>query len=238
MRRFDFLIIFSLILFSGSGFYETIACNSLSSYLNRSDQDTIPDKQILYNGRVWRDLYNTVLGDQYLFSTEFLPGSVIINGKDFKDLKIRYDIYNDEIITITDNGIVIQLNKEMVDMFTITYLKVVHQFINLQSDSVNKISGYVDVIYNGNTPLYFKYKKEINIPDIAQKYETFYQKREIYILRDEILHQIKNKRDLKGLLSDKKVQIKKFIKSYSLYGLKKTPEIIVPVLKHYDSLSR
>jgi hypothetical protein len=238
MRRFNAILIFFLILFLGSGFSETIACNSSSLFRSSSDQDTIHDNQILYNGRVWRDLYNRVTGDQYLFSTDFLPGSITINGKEFKDRVIRYDIFNDEIMTITDNGIVIQLNKEMVDRFTITYRNVVHQFVNLQSDSVNKISGYVDVVYNGDTPLYFKYRKEINIPDNQQRYEAFYLTREVYILREGILHQIKKKKDLMVFLKDKKALVKDFVKSYSLNGLKKYPEIIITVLKYYDSLSR
>ena len=43
--------------------------------------DTI-DIQLLYNGRAWRNLYYKIRGDQFLFSTEFLPGSVTVEGKD------------------------------------------------------------------------------------------------------------------------------------------------------------
>src|SRR5512133_1483686 len=75
-----------------------------------SSGDSISGNQLLYNGRIWRDLYVAVREDQFLFSNEFLPGKVTMNGKSFPVSKLKYDIHNDEIITVTEKGLILQLN--------------------------------------------------------------------------------------------------------------------------------
>lgn len=69
-----------------------------------SQQYPLKENQILYNGKVWRNLFTNVKGDQFLFSKDYLPGSVTINGKSYINLNINYDIYNDEITTPKNNG--------------------------------------------------------------------------------------------------------------------------------------
>ena len=64
-----------------------------------SEEPNIPENQILYNGRVWRNLYTRIKGDQFLFSNDFQPGTVTISGKLFKHLEVLYVIYNSDYAT-------------------------------------------------------------------------------------------------------------------------------------------
>ena len=41
------------------------------------------ERQVIYNGKVWRSLYSKVIGDQFLYSKEYMAGSVSIAGKHF-----------------------------------------------------------------------------------------------------------------------------------------------------------
>ena len=231
------VILISIFLVLGLGFPDITFCNFSANKPILNSPDSIIDTKVLYNGRIWRNLYTNVENDQFLFSNSFLSGSVTINDKTFNNIRIRYDIYNDEIMTITENGLVIQLNKEMVSTFTINFDNSVHKFIKLSPDSLKTIIGYVDVIYDGPTALYIKYGKKIKVHDMAVKYESFYQYRQVCILKEGASYLVKSKREYIGLLKDKREQVAIFTKNHKLYGLKNDPEIFVPVLKFYDSLT-
>jgi hypothetical protein len=218
---------------------DTAVCNLLYVSAVRKDQDTLDLKQYLYNGRVWRDVYShRVKGDQYLYSKEFLPGSVKFNGRSFKNLNLRYDILNDEIMIITDQGNILQLNKEMVDNFDLEYENITHSFTNSDSDSLKMLKGYTEILYKGNTALFVKYLKEITRSSQAGTNEVFEQVHRVYLLKDGTVYKISTKKEFLTLLDDKKNQITSYIRTNKLKVSRKTPGSFVPVLKFYDSISR
>jgi hypothetical protein len=228
---FLFSIGFVLFCIQSSGI-----CPALGSDIEK--QDTL-EKQILYNGRVWRNLYQQIDGNQFLFSREFLPGSVTINGITFdsSNPKFKLDIVNDELLILTDRNTILQLNKEMVDLFTLLYENKLFRFKKLEADSLNMVSGYVNVIYDGETSLYVKYKKEIRLRNSAGEKDTFIQSHRVYVMKDGILHIVNNKTSLIKLLSDRKEQLKDFIRSNKIRISGKSPESIAPVLAFYDNLN-
>lgn len=226
---FSFSIVFALSCIQSSA-----TCPAASSDTDK--QDTL-EKQILYNGRVWRNLYQQIDGSQFLFSAEFLPGSVTINGRKFdsNNLKFKFDIVNDELLILTDRNTILQLNKEMVDLFTLTYENKLFRFKKLEADSLNMLSGYVNVIYAGETSLYVKYKKEIRLRNSVGEKDTFMQSHRVYIVKDGIPHIVNNKTSLIKLLSDRKEQVKDFIRSNKIRISRNNPESIAPVLAFYDN---
>ena len=196
--------------------------------------DTV-DSQILNNGRAWRNLYYKIKGDQFLFYAEFLPGTVKIEGRTFINLKLKYDIYNDELIMITDNGIIIQLNKEMVEAFSLTFDNI-YNFKKLEVDTLNSLSGYVNVLYDGNNSLYVKYRKEILQLAVENKYDLFNQINRIYVTKDGVISRVDSKREFLNLFKDKKQQLHTFIRSKKLKLSRKKPESFKPVIEYYDTL--
>jgi hypothetical protein len=204
-------------------------------YYGTGIQDTI-DIQTLYNGRVWRNLYSRVVGDQFLFTTDFLPGSVTIDDRLYSDLPIKYDIYNDQILTVTDLKIIIELNKEMIDCFTISHNNKKYDFLRIIPDSLTSLDGYYNVMYDGNLSLYLKYKKEILPLEVEHKYDLFYESQKIYLKLGDKVYPVHGKGGLLKLLKDKKQQIRSFIKKNKLMVTKKDPWSLVPVVKFYDTL--
>lgn len=216
-----------------SGFF--LLCNiSISQNLQSQPDNT--DKQILYNGKEWRNAYTAVKGDQFLFSRDFLPASLTINNKTFIGVGINYDIYNDELVIPTQRGVNIQLNKEMVDSFTLQFEDKKFKFLNTH-DSITGTKGYVNVLYEGPTSLYIKYRKEIQLLAVDDKYDLFFQTSKVFVLKDGDVHQMSGKNDLLKLLEKNKSQLKDFMKKNRLKVSKKTPESFIPVLRYYDSLS-
>ncbi len=144
-------------------------------YSEGSGEQGTLEKQILYNGRVWRNLYSRVDGYPFLIVSQFLPGTVTIGGKTFDNIMIRYDIYKDQIQILTDKVIILQLNKELVDGFTIQFAEMTYNFRKFEEDDLSPVSGYVNIAYNGASSLFVKYKKEIDVSGSDNLFGTFYQ---------------------------------------------------------------
>jgi len=238
MRRYIYLSVLFLAIFPWPGLYGIGFNGSEHAGTNINEQDTTKGNQILYNGRLWRNLYFRIKEDQFLYSNEFLPGSVTVEGNSFKNIKIKYDIYNDEIIIPTNHGSILQLNKEMVDSFNIIFQYKPYHFTKIPVDSLKGLKGYVNVLYKGGNSLYVKYKKEIELLAVESKYDLFYQTYRIYFVKNGIAHILNSKADLLKILDKDKVQVKDFIKKNRLRISKKRPESFIPVIAYYDSISK
>lgn len=236
MCRFSLLAIFYFIFSQGpdiSGIAPAINCQSVVS-LNH--QDTLKDNQILYNGRIWRNLYYMIEGDQFLFSREFLPGSISISGKTFTGLYLKYDIYKDEILIPADPGGILQLNKELVDSFSLFFQNKSFLFVSMQDDSLKVSKSYYNVIYKGKSSLYLKYRKKIDKLSVVGEYDRFYQLTSIYFIKDNIVYPIDSKRALLKILGEDEQAIRNFIKKNKLDISVDEPESFIPVIRYYDTV--
>jgi hypothetical protein len=207
-------------------------------YIKQIQKDPLRENQILYNGKVWRNLYTNVKGDQFLFSKSYLPGSLTINGKTYNNLHINFDIYNDEITTPKNDGTILQLNKEMVDSFTLVYEFKTYSFRNTQADSLPVINGFVNVLYKGKSALYVKYRKELDMLAVDDKYDLFFQTHKIYLVKDSTVFQVSSKSDLLRAFPEEKILLKTFMKKNRIKVSRKVPESFIPVIRYYDSISK
>ncbi len=236
MSKIYFLFLFFLVFLSEPDL-TGITLSSISDPVNPRKQDTA-GKQILYNGRLWHNLYYRVQGDQFLFTSGLLPGTVTIDGRLFKNVLISYDIFKDEVLAMNDIGRMIQLNKEKVDGFNFEYNFRKYQFKNLEADSLNNLEGYVNVLFDGELTLFVKYRKEIEMLAVEDKYDQFYQVHRIYLRNEGINYLIRGKRGFLKHLSDKKQQVRNFIKTNKLQVTRKEPDSFVPVLEYYTNLKK
>jgi hypothetical protein len=209
------------------------AFNSESLKLYMSLSDTLPDDQLLYIGREWKNLYFIVKNDQFLFSKEFLSGSVTIKGKTFKNIPVKYDIYKDEILTWLDPAGILQLNKEMIDSFSIFFQNKLYLFTRIPQDSSK---GYVNVLYKGKTGLYLKYIKKIDRVTLEGESDKFYQESRIYYVEDNHVNLITSRKDLFKILDRNKTQIKDFMMKNEIKVSKREPDSFIPVIRYYDSI--
>lgn len=236
MSRFNLLVVIYFIFFTRADLFGIIPGSSEPLPVIVSQQDTLKENQNLYNGRIWRNLYYLVKGNQFLFSKEFLPGSLSINGKTYANIFLKYDIYKDEILTPVDLGGILQLNKEMVDSFSVSYQNKTYRFIKMQEDSTGQ-KRYFNVLFNGKTTIYIKYNKKID--KLAEgEYDRFYQIVRTYLVKDNIIFPITGKSDLLKILIENKELIKNYIKKNKLKVSEKVPESFIPVIRYYDSLNR
>jgi hypothetical protein len=237
MKRFSVLILLFSIFSAASDLYGFENKIYQKLIVKDNQQDTSKENQVLYNGRIWRNVYYMVQGDQFLFSKEFLPGSLSISGKTFPNILLKYDIFSDEILTPIDSGKILQLNKELVDSFSVIFQDKKYRFTKIMEDSLKRFKSFVNVIYEGKSALYVKYNKKIDRSSIEGKSDSFYQTSLIYFVKDKIVYTLSNKSDLFAILHEYKSQIRDFIKKNKLRVSKKEPESFAQVIIYYDSIS-
>lgn len=230
LAELKFLIIISFICYPWS---DTFALNN-----DTAVQDTLKEDQTLYNGKIWRNIYYLIKEDQFLFSKEFLPGTVSVRGKLFPGVLLKYDIYRDELITPVDKGILLQLNKERIDSFSLSFQNITYRFVKAEEDSVKGDKYFFNVIYKGNTVLLVRYTKKIEKMAVEGKYDRFYQISRIYLENGNGLFQVTGKRDLMKLMDEHKAAVSDYIKTNKIRLSEKTPESFIPVVRFYDSLSQ
>jgi len=237
MRRYLYFL--SVVLFLPAGAFAVAgsSAGSLTVTIPEVPQDSA-GKQLLYNGKVWRNLYQHIDGTQFLLSDDFLPGSVVMNGRKFNSpgIKLKLDLINDELLLLSDRGATLRLNNQMVEQFTLEYDNKLMQFINLEADSLSELTGYVNVIHNGKTALYVKYKKEIRLRDAPGDKDTFTQSHKIYLMKEGKTFQVNNRKILIRLLDDHKEQVRDFIRTNRIRISRNRPESFAPVLAYYDNL--
>jgi hypothetical protein len=238
MKRY-YIIILLIFVFNTVSEQYGISRGKIFQIIDFEDQkDTIKENQILYNGRIWRNLFYTVQGDQFLFSKEFLEGSISISRQTFPNLLIKYDLFKDEILTPSDTGGILQINKELVDSFSISYLNTTYKFIKMREDTLKEAKRYFNVLYKGRTALYLEYGKKIEKLAVEGKYDRFYEIDHIYFEKGNILYPVTGKRDLMKILYNYETPLKNFIKKNKLNVTERIPESFVPVIRYYDSISQ
>ena len=232
------LILFFIFVNSlSSGLVASAALKVDTCISNLYEQDTLRKNQDLYNGRVWTNKQRRINGDQFLFANYFLPGTVSSNGKTYKNLTIRYDIFSDEISIPVNREEILQLNKEMVDSFTVSFENQAFKFIQIRDtlSSVEGFKGYVNVLYHQKTSLFIKHIKLIT-PEISDKSDgDFLQTKRIFLVKDGIVSLIASVNDLYKALNTDKTQVKDFLKKNKLKISRDKPESFIPLLKYYDN---
>ena len=233
MLRFRILSLFLFTLLSG---FTLFAGNQdiLPKPVVAIRTDTILDNQTLYNGRIWRNLYYLVQDDQFLFSKEFLPGVLAIRSKTFKNVLLKYDIFNDEVLIPIDSGRILQLNKELIDSFSLSFQNRKYLFIKMTEDTLKDSKTFFNVLYKGKTTLLLKHEKKIDKLAVDGKYDKFYQVDRIFIVSGEKLYPVNGKADLFKVMPYDKSQLKDFMKINKIRISGKNPESFIPVIRFHD----
>ena len=232
MLRFSILSLFLFTFLSG---FTLFAGNQdiLPKPVITIHPDSLLDNQTLYNGRIWRNLYYLVQDDQFLFSKEFLPAVLTIRGKTF-NVMLKYDIFNDEVLTPIDSGRILQLNKELIDSFSLSFQNRKYLFIKMTEDTLKASKSFFNVLYKGKTTLLLKNEKKIDKLAVDGKYDKFYQINRIFIVSAEKLYPVNGKVDLFKVMSEDKSQLIDFMKKNKIRISGKNPESFIPVIRFHD----
>lgn len=203
---------------------------------NASEGDSVSASQSLYNGRVWRNVNKSIKGDPFLFSPGFLQGSVLITGESFNNVKLMYDIYKDEVLTVSGRNIIIQLNKELISEFAIWYQGKEYRFLNNRDNSLLLPEGYSNILYDGKTGVFVKYRKTVSAQEVSNVVDAFIQSYKVYISTSAGPVSVKTKGQFLNLFPAEARELKEYARREKLKVSWKDPLSFVPLARYRDTL--
>jgi hypothetical protein len=236
IKAFLFLIFF---LCSSDNFGFKGIPSGLTGQNLTSKKDSL-ENQILYNGRVWKNQFGITDGDQFFLSSDFLKGSIGVDGYNFKSTMVRYDLYYDELLIQKPDGPIIQLNKEMIDSFSLMHNEMTYRFINFENASPGSLNGYYHLLYDGKIKVYAKYVKELIPTTITNGLPRFSQINKVYILKDGKIRRADNRRELLNLFAEGEEQsmLKKYMRSNRIIISRNDPESFRRVIEYYETKTK
>ena len=229
-----FFILFSVFDLGYKGVAGNVSVTTQDKSKNNLEQ------QILYNGRVWQNQFYNTDGNQFFLSSDFSIGGISVDGYNFDSIKIRYDIFNDELLIQRNDGIIILLNKEMINSFRLFYNDEIYRFINFDISSSDNLNGYCQLLYDGNIKIYVKCIKELIPTTITYGLPKFSQVKKIYISKDGKIHRTDNRKDFLNLFAkgEEQLMIKKYIRSNQIIISRNDPESFRRVIEYYETTTK
>lgn len=223
---------------SGIIFFISSSNSQDLSLITSLHPNTIMQKQDLYNGIKWVNNYRNYENDQFLFTSRFLNGNVTVNSRTYNNIRLKYDIYSDEIITPVSTEDIIQINKEIVDSFSIQYVDRRYSFFNLKADSINNLSGYAQVLYDGSSKFILIHRKTFTPASDPTRHGAFVYSGIPYFLNGGRYYQFRLKSFYRIIAPEDLPNVKDYVRDLKRKDLKDDPEKIVPVMKYYDKLRK
>ena len=190
----------------------------------------------LFNGSEYVNYDHRITGDPFFESVFFKSGSLVYDGIPYTDIKMSYDILNDDVVITNYNGLPLLLTKEKISSFDFAG----HYFIKVVTDSTASAmkTGFYDVLHNGTTKLLAKRKKEITEKISTQYSESFFTQHDrYYIVKDSVSYAVRDRRSALNVMKNRKNELSKFIHQNKIKFHKNFEAALLKTVAYYDSLN-
>jgi len=178
----------------------------------------------------------------YFHSRDKLNATLYANHRLYKNIKLQYDTYRDELIYTDPSRIInnefprIDLNKDIIDGFS---LFVDGDSINFrhfrfpENQSRKLENGFYEVVYEGKTLFIIKHRSLLYNKQGLDEYKYSPER---YVFIGEKFYKIRNKKSLIQMAGDHSQEIKEFLHKSRIKVRRAEKDQIAEVLKYYDSL--
>jgi hypothetical protein len=223
---FKSLIIFILLFSSGKLFSQ--------DSLNLEDRVYGLD-QLLCNGIKYKFFTeSTINGNQFLESAAYLPGDVTIKGKKFENLRLNYDIYNQQLLlrysdqlgTIT----IIEISKAWLEGFHIGIL-------SFECRNIDGVPRIYQVLGNGTFRILYDWNKKLEV-ELGKSNLAFSKAKRISnVLTNGKFNAYKNNRSFVSLFDQThKPKIKSYIHKNRIRVRKASDKTMTELIDFIDNL--
>jgi len=232
---FTFLMMFGLIVF-GQAQETSVRVENLYSHTEK----IYSTDDLLVNGQVYIPARPRAKGSPYFGENQFSNGMVIIKGRQFDGLLLKYNLVDQRLIlrAALESGkyITILLNSNLIDNFTINgrrFINAERYFNDLET------YGFYAHVYSGNFLFLIKYEKEFKAVYDNEKPHGSYTKMhsEYYIYNDGSLENITKKKALLNYFPLHKKEIKSFMRKFKIRYKKAGVVKLNQLMKHCDTIS-
>jgi hypothetical protein len=192
--------------------------------------------QLLYSGVEWRPTMQMVAGHEFFLTSAFLYGTILIDGITFKEVRMKYDICNDDIIVLWKNSAPIIIDSKKVDEFTVVHNGVTRRFVNFQG-MFPEIRGFAEVMYQGKSGVVASHTKAISKNPAGINYEEFREDTRYYFILNGSCFQIKSRASFLDHMGEYEIPVRKFIRQKNIFVSLTSPEGFVIAAAYFDSLT-
>jgi hypothetical protein len=192
--------------------------------------------QLLYSGVEWQPAMPMAAGHEFFLTSDALSGTVSIDGIIFRDVRMKYDIFNDGLIVLWKNGSPIVIDSKKVDEFTIVYNGLPRRFFNLR-ETYPGIRGFAEIMYQGASSVIAKHIKVVSKNPAAANYAEFREETKYYLVLNGSCCQVKNRSSFLDLMGEYEIPVRKYIRQKNLYLSPASPEGFILAAVYYDSLT-
>ncbi len=193
------------------------------------------DQSLIYYGMRHDGYDRRIEGGAYFQAAEWKPGTLRYKGFTYENVPIRFDEVKQELVVLyRDDASALVLESKYLSQFTIDG----HQFYHLPADTVDNVirEGFYDRIYHGKINVFVSRKKIYTSTVVPEVREEFVEETKYYILKDNTWFSSQNKGAMLKVLSDKKNEIKQYMKKHRM-GFKSNPELVLAaVASYYETL--
>lgn len=203
---------------------------SVTGQINNNDKDNYKwfDNYIgientgLFNGLRYKEVFRTLEGNhKFYLTSNFLNADITYDGQSYFDIKMKYDLYDDQIIvnlsTITGDNI-LQLIIDKIEKFSINNKHFVklndHKIIN----SSDLITGIYETLYDRSSFILYKKNKKNAKKHLTKNYVyyTFKNNNLYYCHINENYYPIKSKSDWIKIFPKQKKEIQSFYRNHKI----------------------
>lgn len=240
MRILNFAATLFLFLFFNHSLY------SQNIFKDSSVATSFNNAVKLYNA-VLKDQTNLFMGAEYIedhpgisgipfwqYNT-LRPGAIFYNGILYPMTRLAYDAVNEHVVVRNDQQLSIKLANERIKWFSIGS----SYFVHLSKDSLKNAdteAGFYNLLVDGKLKAYAKRKRvSVRVLQPTDHYE--YQEQDKFFVADSNRFLFAgNKSDVLKALSDRKDDIKKYIRSNRLDFKTDIETDIVSIVNYYNSI--
>jgi hypothetical protein len=191
----------------------------------------------LYNGVEYKEynLQRIDVGHPFFLSGDWEEGSIQYDGQVYQPVELLYDLVN-EVIVIEHaySHFKIELINEKIRAFTL----MDHNFVRLVNDAPDKYAvptGLYDVLYDGQLKLFARRKKKA-FDDVknGKPIKMFLTDDQFFVYKNGKYFPVKTKSSVMEVLSDRKVEIKKFLAKNKVRFRKNPESALIQSVRFYD----
>ncbi|MEP7277372.1 MAG: hypothetical protein ABI813_01905 [Bacteroidota bacterium] len=190
----------------------------------------------LYNGSQYSGYFFSFTGgDPFFKDKEPGLGSVVYDGVLYENVMLQYDEIQD-VVVMEDSARRIQLINDRIARFRLFD----NNFIRIVKDTENAVlvrTGYYNLLYEGNISLLKKEEKYIREDPSTGVLLRFIESHVYYYLkRNNEYFSIKNKNSLLALFSDRKKEIRQYIRKNGLSYRNDRDNMLTKTIAYCDQL--
>jgi hypothetical protein len=218
--------------------------NQQKNYLHRLYYESVTVPNEIINGKEYLPYFLHSKTTPLLFSGQRLNAILIIKNREFKNIRLQYDTYLDELLYTDTTRMVnfeyprIALNKDIVDGFIIEFNgdSLVFKYLKFPENIENELeNGFYEIAYDGATKFIIKHTSDRYTHQALNEYDY---SPEDYILIGNTFKKIENNKAFLQMFQEWTAEIKEFLKRSKIKINKAAKNDLIKVLVYIDSMKK